>query len=153
MLPRSDLHPVSTRQEFLMPDAAQALFQGLLTVIGRLYWNHTQEEWDQIQNPDIPGMQWSPYDWHDESPESQVPNFVFHDAPAHLNGMEIRWYKHPGRDLTGILTWDYHQWGEWYDACLSHLRQYEASLEYPTRLQRSATQTRLAPMILTMETP
>jgi hypothetical protein len=40
-----------------MPDAAQALFQGLLTVIGRFYWNREQEDWDRIQNPDIPGMQ------------------------------------------------------------------------------------------------
>ena len=102
----SEPHPVSPTQEVPLPDATQALFQGLITVIGRLYWNREQEDWDRIQNPDIPGLQWSLYDWHDDSPESQAPNFVFHDAPAHLRGMEIRWYKHPGRDLTCTLTWE-----------------------------------------------
>lgn len=128
----SPSRPVHAPVEYPMPDAAQALFQGLLTIISRLYWNREQEEWDQIQDPDIPGLLWSPYDWHDDSPEASAPNFVFRNAPAHLHGMEIRWYKHPGRGLTCSKVWDYTQWGEWYDACLAHLTQYETTSDTVT---------------------
>ena len=90
--------------EYPMPNAAEALFQGLLVVISRLFWNREQEEWDQIQDPGIPGLLWSPYDWHDDTPEAAAPHFVFRDAPAHLHGMEIRWYKHPAEDSPAPRT-------------------------------------------------
>lgn len=125
-------------QDFPMPDYAIALFEAIDRTIGRIYWNRHQEAWDSIQDPGIPGIVWKPFDWNDDSPESSAPNFTFLKARAEFQGLEIRWYKYPGRGMSCNQQWTPDHWCHWYQNCLQHLRAFEASVDH---LDRSAKQT------------
>lgn len=73
-----------------MPNYAIALFEAIDRTIGQIYWNLHQETWDSVKDPGIPGIRWTPYYWHDDSPESSEPNFIFLQAPAECHGLAIR---------------------------------------------------------------
>jgi hypothetical protein len=95
-----------------MPRYADALFQGLLNEIERVYWNVNQKEWESHDDPEIPGIEWRSYWWGSEdAPEATLPNFKFGDV-------EIRFYKHPGRSNSSSVKLSPKAWAEWYESAL-----------------------------------
>ena len=96
-----------------MPDYAEALLLQLLEAIKIVYWNKYQERWDVRDNPEIPGIEFRGYQWscdcrdgHDDSCDTQKPNFA-------CDGVEIRWYKHPGRGMSTNQELTPDQWCFW----------------------------------------
>lgn len=104
-----------------LPDFAEALFWHLWREIGRVYWNRTQTEFpDGGTDPGIPGIVIRPYWWGDEdAPEAASPNFA-------AKGVELRWYKYPGRGMSCNVECTPARWVSWFDACLSDIRGTEA---------------------------
>ena len=95
-----------------MPRYAGALFAGLLDEIRRVYWNVNQKEWESSDDPKIPGMEWRPYWWGgEEAPEALLPNFKFEDV-------EVRFYKHPGRNNSTNRELTPEEWASWYERAL-----------------------------------
>lgn len=93
---------------------ADALVDGLLNEIGRVFWNVNQKEWDRFEDPKIPGLTYHPYYWGDDETESKKPNLAFDFSPQ-----EIRWYKHPGRGQSCTLEWTPTEWADWYEKALN----------------------------------
>jgi len=92
---------------------ADALVNGLLDEIERVYWNVNQEEWNRPSDPKIPGLQCRAYDWSEDEKTVGLPNLKFDFSPQ-----EIRWYKHPGRGQSCSLQWTAEEWKNWYDQAL-----------------------------------
>ena len=98
--------------EYDIPDYADALIAGLLNEIERVYWNVNQQEWESYEDPCIPGLAYRPYWWGDtEAPEASLPNFAF-------DGVEVRWYKRPGRGMSCNKALSPNEWTDWFARCL-----------------------------------
>lgn len=95
--------------DYGMPEYADALVHGLLSEIERVYWNLNQKEWDRYADPGLPGVEYHSYWWGDEdAPEAERPNLSFGD------GVEVRWYKYPGRGSTVNKKMSAADWCEWF---------------------------------------
>ena len=101
-----------------MPEYAQALFEGIRYEIERVYWNREQVEWDQHADPKVPEVEWRPYYWGDDEAVAELPNFAF-------EGVEIRWYKYPGRGMSTNKAWKPAEWTAWFERCLAAVRASE----------------------------
>jgi hypothetical protein len=85
-------------------------------LIKRVYWNRHQKEWGSLMpDPNISGLAVRCYDW---SGESEFPNFAF-------NGVEIRWYKYPGRGMSCNVEMDGNGWCAWFRQCLDAILKSE----------------------------
>lgn len=108
-------------QSYAMPDYAVALFFGVWKELSRIYWNREQELFDEDgqDDPKIPGLEVYPYWGERAHPEdSDEPQF-------RCRGVDIYWYKHPGRGMRCNLELDCGQWIAWFDATLDMLREHE----------------------------
>lgn len=98
--------------QYEVPNYADALIRDLIhNDIDTVFWNINQRKWDEYDDPAIPGVVFRQYWWGDENaPEAALPNFAF-------RGVEIRWYKHPGRGMSCNQNLTPAQWAEWYEEC------------------------------------
>jgi hypothetical protein len=105
--------------EHELPEYALALFRGVWREIARVFWNREQREFNGYgtEDPKLPGFTVRPYR-SDDTPEAELPNFVFGDA-------ELRWYKYPGRGMSANVDWKPDQWVAWFDAAMKAIRDYE----------------------------
>ena len=102
-------------QAFELPEFAQALFFGLWGELGIMYWNHHQAEMnDRGYDPVdfVPGLEIRGYNWNEDN--DTRPNFSF-------NGVEIHWYKYPGRGMSVNVDWAAAEWVAWFDKCFAEL--------------------------------
>ena len=70
-------------------------------------------------------QRWEEFCKHnDHQPDCPViqPNFKF-------GGVEIRWYKHPGRGQTCNVDWDEKQWRLWLDSCMESIRSCKDEIQ------------------------
>ena len=103
-------------EKYALPDYAEALLMALLDEIGRVYSNVYQVSWDQTEEPNIPGITFHPYWWgEDDDPGALLPNFAF-------DGVEIRWYKYPGRGMSCNRNMISIEWTKWFSKCLAVIR-------------------------------
>lgn len=58
------------------------------------------------------------YYWGDDEVEATKPNLA-HD------GIEVRWYKHPGRSMTLNAPPEPDVMIKWFDSVLAHVRKLE----------------------------
>ncbi len=72
------------------PHWVDALVREILSQIERVFWNVNQRQWDQCEDPQIPGVVFRPYYWGSDETEASKPNLKHGD-------IEVRWYKHPMR--------------------------------------------------------
>lgn len=102
-----------------MPYYAESLVLHVLDQIERVYWNQQQCDWDRFDDPEISGITFRPYWWgEDDAPEAALPNFV-------CEGVEIRWYKHPGRGMSCDREMTPAEWCGWFDRCMDYVRKHE----------------------------
>lgn len=97
------------------PRYVTALFEHVVSEIGRVYGNRFQEEWDHYTTPDpkIPGMIIRPYNWNDHE-EDEPANFEF-------LGVRIWWRRYPERAEWSDKDFTPTQWVEWFDQCVSEI--------------------------------
>src|SRR3990167_8428012 len=81
-----------------LPEYAEAMLFHIFKEIERMYWNNNQAQWENYQDPGIPGIEVRPYYWGNEEDEKdrkrmELPNFQFERG-------QIRWYKYPGRGMS-----------------------------------------------------
>lgn len=106
------------------PAFADALLVAIQHRLGIAFWNVHQktwagEHWDGTWGELPPGIEWRNYWWGDDNaPEVQLPNFSF-------EGVEIRWYKHPGRSNNANVVWTPAEWARWFDRCLQTIDRWE----------------------------
>ena len=93
---------------FDCPDFVDAMIQFLLWRTGLVFWNRKQREWDRIEDPGIQGVKFRPYCWDEDSTEADKPNLAF-------DGVEIRWYKYPGRGMSVNKDWTPVELVAWFD--------------------------------------
>ena len=85
--------------EYDMPEYATALLHTLLHQMEIEFWKREQKNWERYEDPQIPGIVYRPYCWcncgDEHTPEcpARLSNFEY-------DGVEIRWYKYPGRGMT-----------------------------------------------------
>lgn len=110
--------------DFETEEWADALVEGLLAEIDRVYWNKNQKEWNRCADPSLDGIEFNPYYWGDiestdpeDVAEREKPNLKFSFSP-----LEIRWYKHPGRGQSSNLDWSPAEWCAWYVLALRVIR-------------------------------
>lgn len=106
---------------FEMPEYAQAMFEAVRAEIARVYWNREQSEWEEFEDPGIPGMVWRCYYWGDDDQEAGLPNFTFGEV-------EVRWYKYAGRGMSTNRDWSPAEWAGWFDRCMAAVRGSETAL-------------------------
>ena len=105
--------------EYAAPEAGDALVEGILSEIERVFWNLRQREWDRYEDPTIPGVEFRPYYWGDDEAEAEKPNLAF-------GGVEIRWYKYPGRGSSCNRDLTPAEWFAWFHACIQAVVRGEA---------------------------
>ena len=105
------------------PPFVDALVEGLLSEIDRVYWNVNHEQWNRHADPKIPGLEFRPYYWGDDETEADKPNLKFDFAEQ-----EIRWYKHPGRGQSSSLEYTPAEWAEWYEQGLKIIGEADRDL-------------------------
>ena len=101
--------------KYEVPEYVSALFMAVKEEIERVVWNRDQKEWEGYDDPNIPGVTWRPYYWGDEDEEAAKPNFVF-------DGVEICWYKYPGRGMSTNIHQDALGWTEWFSRVIAAIR-------------------------------
>lgn len=105
-----------TWEEYAVPEFVTALLEYVIEDIGRVYGNRFQKRWDEYEDPQIPGVEYRTYWWGEEdAPEADLPNFAF-------GGVELRWYKHPGRSMSANREMDAGEWASWFQECLAQVR-------------------------------
>lgn len=97
------------------PQWCAALVRDILREIGRVFWNRNQREWDLIQDPAIPGIEFRPYYWGDDETEASRPNFKHKDV-------EVRWYKHPMRGSSLNVAPDPATMIPWFESAIAAVR-------------------------------
>jgi len=103
-----------------VPEFVEALLSHVFGEIGRVYGNVHQQSWRYLSDPGMPGIEVRPYYWGDDPEDAAKPNFAF-------SGVEIRWYKHPGRSMSCTRTLTEAEWVSWFDDCLKAIREFEDS--------------------------
>lgn len=107
------------RGGYEMPDYARALLLNLLDEIDRVYWNREQDQWEPGEDPRIPGIVYRPFWWgKEDAPEAKLPNFEF-------EGVELRWYQHPGRGMSANRDMTPAEWCAWYSRCLAIIEAHD----------------------------
>ena len=108
---------------FALSQIGEAVFQCIWERLKVYYCNKNQREMDFYGNddPQIPGLIVLPYHWgdcdcdenkpHKEGCLKVAPNFVF-------DGIEIRWYKYPGRGMSCNQNLTPQQWSNWLEKIL-----------------------------------
>ena len=110
--------------DYAVPNYADALVRELLNQIGRVFWNVHQQQWDEYDDPEIPGLTYHHYWWGDEeAPEAAQPNFAF-------DGVEIRWYKYPGRGMSCNKQLTAAEWCAWFQKCLGVIMKQDYEEEW-----------------------
>jgi len=104
--------------EYGFPEYAFALLNHLFTEISRVYGNLNQKDWRYLSDPGFPGIEVRPYYWGEDPEDAAKPNFSF-------GGVEIRWYKHPGRSMSCNLVKTEVEWVAWFNDCLKAIRDLE----------------------------
>lgn len=97
------------------PEWFDALVEAVLSEIGRVFWNVNQREWNRLDDPHIPGIEFRPYYWGDDAVEAAKPNL------SHA-GVDVRWYKHPGRGQSLNVTPHPVTMIEWFSSALDTVR-------------------------------
>lgn len=111
--------------EYEMPEYAGSLLHGLLNEFERIFRNMNQKQWDRDEPVSFNGVYFRPYWWGDENaPEASLPNFGLDG-----DGIEIRWYKHPGRGLSVTHDLTPGQWAAWHDRVARALHLHEWNRE------------------------
>jgi len=105
---------------YALPEFVDALLMHIFGEISRVFWNLNQDEWRHFSDPGFPGIEVRPYYWGEDEGEAARPNFAF-------GGVEIRWYKHPGRSMSCDRELAEAEWVKWFDACLKAIRDHEES--------------------------
>ena len=75
------------------PRWVDALVLNILSEIERVFWNKNQRQWDNYEDPHVPGIEFHSYYWGDDDfdeAEAAKPNLKHGD-------IEVRWYKRPMR--------------------------------------------------------
>lgn len=98
--------------DYEISDLGKACLHAVLDEIGRVFWNREQREWNCSDDPRIPGIEFRPYYWGDDEQEAALPNLSF-------AGVEIRWYKHPGRGTTANQAMSPNDWAAWLTSALA----------------------------------
>jgi len=106
-----------TYREYEMDSHADALLMALLAEVGRVYWNQHQKQW-YYEDTGIPGLITNPYDWGDDDDAGVAPNFAY-------DGVEISWYKYPGRSMSVNKELTVNEWAAWFYKVLDAVRAYE----------------------------
>ncbi len=115
--------------EYEVPDFAEACFNHARRELGR-HWNNVyasepneQGEYAEFAErgfypPDHQpfGVTYRAYNWDEDAPDE--PNFAW-------DGLEIRWYKYPGRGMSCNVDWTPQQWADW----LNKFMRYFAKLD------------------------
>ncbi len=101
--------------EFATGDLGEACVRAVLDEIHRVFWNVHQKKWDEYTDPEIKGVIFRPYYWGEEETEALKPNLAAH-------GVEVRWYKHPGRGETVATDMTPDGWSAWLSATLTSVR-------------------------------
>ena len=107
--------------EYDLPEYACACLDYLRKEMDRVWWNVHQEEREEYEAHSFGELEWRPYYWGDDEDEAVKPNLAF-------AGVEIRWYKHPGRGLSCNVDWDANEWAMWMERALSAIRSHDVSL-------------------------
>jgi hypothetical protein len=118
--------------EFECPTYVDAFIQYLLSDYARIYWNHFQESFEldgyRPENPDstilaVDDLTVRGYWWGDESaPEATLPNLSF-------KGVDIYWYKHPGRGQSTNIEKTPQQWVAWFEQALAAIQRADSRLD------------------------
>jgi hypothetical protein len=101
--------------EFDAGDLGDACVTLILYEIERVFWNTRQKQWDRFDDPGIEGIEYHSYYWGDDEEEAAKPNLAGF-------GLEVRWYKHPGRGMTTNIEIEANGWSDWLDAMLTAIR-------------------------------
>ena len=106
--------------EYDLPAFGEACFWMAKRELGRVYWNVHQEEFEDrgLYPPGHQpfGVTWRAYDWSDEPDD--IPNFAW-------GGVEIRWYKYPGRGMNVNVDWTPDQWSKWLNEFLVYMHKVD----------------------------
>ncbi len=108
-----------TYQSHKTDDHAEALILALLKEISRVYWNINQREW-HYEDPEIPGLETRGYYWGDDEQEQRKPNLAY-------AGVEISWYKYPGRSMSVNKELSVNEWAYWFYSALTCVRDFESA--------------------------
>lgn len=114
--------------EFEISEIGEAGIHYLLREMERVFWNRYQremstnggdsEDWNALRS----GVEFHEYWWGDgEAPEVARPNLSF-------DGLNIRWYKHPGRGMTVEREITPDQWSDWLNRALQAVRFVDRSM-------------------------
>ena len=112
--------------DFSVSAIGSAAVSSLLDDVSRVFWNRGQrevsfsnegdaEEWNAYGS----GLEWHAYWWGgEEAAEAGRPNLVF-------DGVEVRWYKHPGRGESVDREMSPDAWSEWLEAAIEAVRSVD----------------------------
>ena len=101
------------------PRWVDALVAEIIDDIDRVFWNKNQREWNQCEDPRIPGVEFRPYFWGDDDAEAAKPNLK-HGA------IEVRWYKHPGRGTSLNVAATPEVIIPWFDSAIAAIDAADA---------------------------
>ena len=103
--------------EYGLSEIGHASVTYLLDVMRIARWNIDQKEWQYRGG--VGQIEVRPYWWgDDEAPEASLPNLAF-------KGVEIRWYKYPGRGMSCNMGLRPDQWSDWLVEALAEVRRVE----------------------------
>lgn len=110
-------------ERFEVPEYACALFEYILCEIERVYGNRRQEPWNRYDDPAlVDGMEYRPFYWGDDEAEAMKPNFAWH-------GVEIHWYKHPGRSMSSCASLTPDEWVDWFNDAVAAIQAADGPSE------------------------
>lgn len=96
--------------EYELSNIGEAAVMCLLDEMRIRWWNEHQSEWNYENYGGK--FETRPYWWGDNNhPDSEKPNLAF-------RGVEIRWYKYPGRGMSCNQDLSPQQWSDWLNAAL-----------------------------------
>ena len=102
--------------EYDAGDLGRACLMAAIDEIGRVFGNREQRTWDGYEDPGIDGVEFRPYYWGDDDAEAEKPNLAY-------GGIEIRWYKHPGRGTTVQREVTPDEWATWLTSILRVIQE------------------------------
>ena len=102
--------------DYACPEWVNALVEEIISEIWRVYWNANQREWNKLDDPQIPGIEFRPYYWGDDPVEAGKPNLKHGD-------IEVRWYKHPGRGQSLNVEPTPERMIGWFESALATIRK------------------------------
>lgn len=103
-------------QTYEIDPHADALISAVLSELGRVYWNKFQTKWNHESF--MPSVETRPYYWGDDDAEMEKPNLS-------AFGVEISWYKYPGRSMSVNKDMSVNEWADWFYRVLGEIRRYE----------------------------